>query len=318
MRKSISKIAISDDFMSALFDYLDYCHSRNLSPNTIGYYRDRISLFFGYCQKMKINRLADITPAVVRAYISYSLNKGYSDKTTNHGVIALKVFFHFLMDEERIATSPTDRIKPIKMERKIIQTFGKEHVEAMLARCDRRTFIGIRNYTLMIIFLDTGLRVSEVCGLRLSDVDWSNCLLMVLGKGGKQRLVPFGQSLRGILLEYVARRGEIDNEDHLFLNQYADPLSRRVVLATFHRIGKAAGVNGVRVSPHTFRHTFAKNWILSGGDSFSLQRILGHTTQQMVSQYVNLAVEDLQVQHSKFSFADHLVKPVAQKKILLK
>lgn len=141
-----------------------------------------------------------------------------------------------------------------------------------------------------------------------------------MGKGTKERMVPFGASIKQALKEYLKRRGDIENNNRLFLTHFAEPVNRHTLVRTLRKLGKKAGVKNVRVSPHTFRHTFAKNWILAGGDSFSLQKILGHTTQEMVSQYVNLATNDLRTQHSKFSPVDRLiVEPRNQKKrVILK
>ena len=188
----------------------------------------------------------------------------------------------------------------------------------MLRQCNRKTFIGLRDYTILLTLIDTGLRVSELCGLGVCDIDWSSGFMRVLGKGSKERLVPFGTTLRRALHEYIGRKGQFGGDHYLFVNQFAQRLDRRVVRLILLKLGEKAGVKGVRISPHTCRHTFAKNWILNGGDPFSLQRILGHTTQQMVSHYVNLAANDIRVQHSKFSPADRLAKPTIGRRIVLR
>ena len=104
----------------------------------------------------------------------------------------------------------------------------------------------------------------------------------------------------------------------MFLNQYGEAMDRHSVRRVVVSLGKKAGISNVQVSPHTFRNTFAKNWIVNGGDPFSLQRILGHSTQQMVSHYVNLATGGLQLQHSRFSPVDRLNLCLEPRRIRLK
>ncbi|HEX2975729.1 MAG TPA: tyrosine-type recombinase/integrase, partial [Bacteroidales bacterium] len=308
MHSKTIRLVNSDHFASELYDYLGYCQIKNLSINTIGFYKDRLNSFFKFCStEFNLTTPEEVSISEVRAFIRYSMDAGRSIKTINHNTQAIKAFYNYLLEEGRVSISPAVRVKPLKQEKKIIQTFSPNQVEALLAGCNKHTFVGLRNYTIMLTLLDTGLRVSELCGLKMQDIDRSAGLLKVMGKGSKERMVPFGASLKRILLEYLKRRGEVDNEDHVFLNQYGEQMDRYLVLRMMQDIGKKSGVSDVRVSPHTFRHTFAKNWILAGGDSFSLQKILGHTTQEMVSQYVNLATGDIRIQHSKFSPVDRMI-----------
>ena len=155
-------------------------------------------------------------------------------------------------------------------------------------------------------------------GLRLPDIDWSSSTILVLGKGGKEREIPFGKLVRRALARYLERRGEIEGEEHVFANQFGEPLTRFAVGNAIAHYGKLADIENVRCSPHTCRHTFAKNWILNGGDAFTLQRMLGHTTMEMVRRYVEMATGDITRQHQRYSPMDHLgsVKKTGRKKIL--
>ena len=308
-----------DEMESALQQYLGFCRCRNLSPDTLVYYRLRLRRFFAFCrERAGISRCDEVTRATVREFICAEMQNGYAIKTINHNLIALKTFYSFLLGEGMAGASPAADVKLLKGERKIIQTFSQEQVDRLLAECNHKTFIGLRDYTVMLTLLDTGLRVSELCGLRLEDIDWAGGFLKVMGKGSKERMVPFGNLLTSTLRDYIRRRGEIDGETHVFLSQFAGPLDRAVVRQIIHKLGIRAGLSGVRVSPHTFRHTFARNWIMNGGDPFSLQRILGHTTQYMVSQYVNLALGDLRVQHTKFSPVDNMRAKARGRKVVLR
>jgi len=317
--KVYTTMAVADKLDTALQEFLDYGRTKNLSPHTIGYYRDRLRLFFGYCRDTQhINEPNLVTVVSARGFITYAMDKGYSIKTINHTMTAVKALYNYLMDEGTIPISPVARIKPLKTEHKMIHAFGDKDIEDMLRQCNRKTFVGLRDYTILLTLIDTGLRVSELCGLEAGDIDWSSGFMRVLGKGSKERQVPFGMTLRRALRDYVNRKGHVGGDHRLFVNQFAQPLDRRLVRLILVKLGQKAGVTGVRVSPHTCRHTFAKNWILNGGDPFSLQRILGHTTQEMVSQYVNLATEDIRVQHSKFSPGDRLAQATTGRRVILR
>lgn len=313
------KTILSPQFEMLLRRYLDDCTMRRLSPHTIVWYKDRIGYFLRFCQeKAGVTKIEDVTADTVRDHINNMNEQGYAAKSVRHSVVALRTFLKWCVDEDYIRHSPGDRIKTPKMPKRLIKTFTDEQVAVLLEGCDRKTYVGLRNYTMLMTFLDTGVRVSELINIKLNDVDWTQRLLNVLGKGDKERLVPFGVTLRAALHDYIQRRGEHEGEEHLFLTQFATRLDRNVVNAILRRHARKVGVSGVRMSAHTFRHHFGKTWIMNGGDPFSLQAILGHTSQYMVSQYVNLVVSDVQEQHTKFSPIDNLKTRPHEKKVVLK
>ena len=130
-----------------------------------------------------------------------------------------------------------------------------------------------------------------------------------MGKGGKGRVVPFGDWSLANLVKYLNKRNtQFGKEGVLFLTKFGDPLTLRITNKIIERIGNRAKVENVRLSAHTFRHAFAKNWLMNGGDIFSLQKILGHRTLDMVRNYVNITFKDIQSQHTKFSSGDSLYK----------
>lgn len=159
----------------------------------------------------------------------------------------------------------------------------------------------------MLMLLDTGIRVSELAGLELGKVDLSAGFITVCGKGNKERQVPLGITMRTVLAKWLMMRNQITHADpYLFVARDGRQLKVRTIQDEITYYGEKAGIVGVRVSPHTFRHTFAKMWIMNGGDAFSLQKILGHTAMDMVRKYVNLATNDVAEQHRKFSPADRI------------
>ena len=157
----------------------------------------------------------------------------------------------------------------------------------------------------MFLF-DTGVRATELCSLKMQDVDLYACHAKVLGKGNKSRSVYFGRRCGRVVRTYLRR--EFRTPTHpLFTAQHADvALTRSGLLQIVNRLGKRAGIQVTRCSPHTFRHTFAVEFLRAGGNVFSLQQILGHTSLQVTQRYVALAQADIQAQHRQFSPGDRL------------
>jgi integrase/recombinase XerD len=178
----------------------------------------------------------------------------------------------------------------------------------VLAVPDRRTWVGIRNRAMLLVLLDTLIRVSELVGLDAEDVDFDEGVIQVMGKGGKERRVPFGTSTGQALRRYRSAVEDLRQGDPFFITRGGRRTSRWAVHMMMADCGRMAGIEGVRCSPHTMRHTGAKRFILAGGDVFTLQKLLGHTTLVMVRRYVELADVDVRTQHHRFSPADSLLR----------
>mgnify|MGYP001603328615 CR=1 FL=1 len=197
-------------------------------------------------------------------------------------------------------------IEKPKVEKKLLRPLNMDQVRLLLAQPKTKTFCGFRNWTMMLLMLDTGLRLGEVLGLRRDRIDWQASRLTVLGKGDKERAVPFGGAVKKALWDYAQWRGDVAGQDIFFLDQFGGQICPRHFQIRLKRYGKAANIEGVRVSPHTLRHTFATQYILNGGDAFSLQAMLGHSTLEMVKIYVRLANRDVALQHQRYSPIDKL------------
>jgi integrase/recombinase XerD len=211
-----------------------------------------------------------------------------------------------------IDRSPFAGLKLPKPPQKTIPIFTEAQIEAMLKAIDTSTHEGFRNSLLVQLYLDTGCRLSEVTNLRPDDIDWQMRTIKVLGKGKKERVVPMGSKVTKLLWQYIEKhraQPAIPEYDHVFLTRYGDPLTNRCVERIFKKIGKKAGITGVRVSPHTARHTFCSMWFKNGGDTFSCQRITGHTSLEVLQGYVHLDSDDICQAHSECSPMDHLGKP---------
>ena len=162
---------------------------------------------------------------------------------------------------------------------------------------------------MVLLLLDTGMRVSELIGMEMKHLHLDQGYLTVVGKGDKQRAIPLGQSSRKLLVAYIRKHRpepSLPQLDRVFLTRSGGPLRADYLYAILSDACRQVGITGKRLGPHTCRHTFARSFLLNGGDLLTLQRILGHTSLEVVKLYVNLRTEDLLAQQWKYSPMDTL------------
>ena len=232
-----------------------------------------------------------------------------SGHTINGYMRALQSFWSWLEKEELITENPFAKMKIPKAPKKIIPTFTEEQLRQLFSSIDTTSPAGYRNYTMILMLFDTGIRCSELTGLRIADVNLESRLIKVTGKGSKERQVPIGAMVQKALWKYLTLyhpEAATPRYDQVFLTLEGRPLTKDRLEAVIERYGKKAAITGVRVSPHTFRHTMAVTFLRNGGDVFSLQRILGHSSLEVLRGYVNLAQSDISRVHQRNSPADNL------------
>jgi integrase/recombinase XerD len=301
-----SKIAPeSVDIDVAIATFLRNCRVKNMTDESLKYYDVMLRGLKTLLDEQGVIRPIDITFDNVDECILARQESGVADATVNAYLRGWRAFLNFLHAEGYVTADLGGRVKLIKAEKRVIQTFTKDQLRRLLDTPNKTTFTGYRCYVLMLLLLDTGIRISEAEGVQLTGINWRDRTLKVYGKGRKERIVPFQSTLDKHLREYVNIRGPLDH-DFLFVNIDNSPMKKRTMQEEIRDYGKEANIRGVRVSPHTFRHTFARLYITNGGDIFSLQKILGHTTLEIVKVYVNLFGTDIAKQHRKFSPLDRL------------
>ncbi len=299
-----------DAMQEAIESFLRRGQARNLSHHTLRYYRVRLEAFSRYLEEKKLRvSPAEVTPSLVRDFLA-SETERVSALTASHSFITLRALFRFLVRDEVIEANPMERVEKVRVPRKVIQAFTFEQVESMLATCNGRSFNGIRLRAVILTLLDCGLRVSELCGLTLEDVSWDEGTLRVMGKGSKERVVPFGEATRQALMAYVSKRSNIPGQAALFVTVYGDAMNRHEAHRILRRAGEKAGLSGVRCSPHTFRHTFAVMYLRNGGDAFTLQKLLGHSDLAMTRRYCELSQTDAIAKHRECSPGDRFLGAV--------
>jgi len=281
-----------------------YCKSKNYSPKTIDTYEKFLGYFVEFCRSRNVRTVEQIDMLVLMKYIEHCMAR-VKPITVHDYYRVVKRWLNWLVVMEIIPENPGDKIGQIKYPSKIIQAFNDGHIRDMLTVCNDGSKNGIRNQAIILMLLDTGLRLNECASLELKDVDIHQEAITVLGKGGKQRRVRFGKQAQKALLKYLPKRK--DDLPNLWVTEEGQPLQKEGIQMIIRRIKDRAGITDVRCSAHTFRHTFAINYLRNGGDVFTLQYILGHSALDMTQKYVaSLKSEDAMNGHKKWSPVDNM------------
>ncbi len=297
------------------------CQTEGKSPKTVEWYTsflERFHLFLNSnCYPTEI---AQINKSHIRAFIRYLQTeaktpykgKPLSPATIQGYVRTLKAFFAWVIREEYLESNPLTNIPVPKAPTKIVNTFTYYQITELVNSCQNSNGLGYRNLTILLLLLDTGIRVSELVGIELDHLNLAEGHIKIKqAKGNKERLVPIGSLVQKSLWKYVNhfRSQPLTHKvTRLFLSDDGLPLTRSGIQQWLRRNGRRVGITGVRCSPHTFRHTFAKNYLLNGGDIFSLQKILGHSSLASVRVYLNLFAADIKKQHQRFSPVDNMAE----------
>ncbi|MCE5314431.1 MAG: tyrosine-type recombinase/integrase [Armatimonadota bacterium] len=296
--------SLADDLQRAINGFLSYCKSKHLSDRTTEYYSYRLKALSKYlADKEKPSAPISLTAQTVREFITAE-SDSKSASTANHDYITLSAFFNYLVGDGFIESSPMEHVDRPKRRKTVIDTFSMKQVDDILTTCGR-DFAGVRDKAIVMMLVDCGLRASEMCGITLNDIDWTDCTVLVLGKGDKERVVPFGQATRQALTAYNARRAGVETDTY-FVSTLGAQIDRHRLREIIGQRCELAKITGVRCSPHTFRHTMAVQYLRNGGDVFSLQKLLGHSSLDMTRKYAELSQTDVQDKHRLYSPADRL------------
>ncbi len=298
-----------------------YNRSEGKSHQTVIWYSRVVGYFGDYLKERQLaDTLDNLSVDLVRDFVLHlQTRRKWPDRQCHLAeqnlraisvqtyVRALRGFFNWIYREGYTRENILANLRPPKAPRTLAEVLRDEEVGRILACIDLETSWGSRDSAMLIVMLDTGLRLSEVANLAMANAHLDEGYLKVMGKGAKERMVPIGGVAQKALLRYVYKfRPEPLNasEDTLFLTPEGRAMSANGVQMVIRRLALKSGVK--RLHPHLCRHTFATNYLMNGGDVFTLQQILGHTTLEMVRRYVNLASAHVRVQHRKFSPMDRM------------
>jgi len=269
---------------SALKDFEFHIRAKNLSPKTISVYGERLGYFYRYLRSKKVS-FDEVTRQTLQDYILFQKERGLKGISINGQVKVIKIFYKYLQEEGTIEFDPVDRVPLLKTEKRTKPIISEENFQKLLTVPDKKTFTGLRNFCILLVFYDSLVRLGELTNIRIKDVDLEGGTIRIFGKGRKERIVPFGAATAKNLYRYLRNYRDSLPSDILFCTRDGRMLDHRNVLRITERLGTKIGIH---VNPHLIRHSAASHRAMSGMPAFLLQRLLGHTTIQMTQQYVHL------------------------------
>jgi len=293
--------------------YETYHRSEGSSPKTVKWYREVLESFVSWLKLQgRLTDLGSINQMDVREFILSLREKRYhgralSSSTLNNRVRALRAFFSWLAREEYTDTNILGNLKPPKVAETLIEPLTVGEIDRLFSVINQKTVLGARNTAIIALFLDTGLRLSELINLGTSDVHLEQRYVKVMGKGAKERVVSFGAACQKALLHYYhhfrvepAHAGV--NNFFLTLDGYA--LTETAMKSLMVRLAEASGI--ARLHAHLLRHTYATRFLLNKDDVFLLKQNLGHSTLAMVEVYRHIASREAALLSEPFSPLDRM------------
>ena len=274
-----------------LRSFLDSLYiEKGLSKNTVSSYKNDISSFSSWCDKEHLDRLK-ITDLNLNNYISNLFSIGLKSSSINRKISSIKHFYLFLLKKKVIKNSPADEITSPKQEKYLPTSMSEDEVESLLGSPKSSIKIERRDKAMIEILYATGMRISELVNLKLTDIDFNRSVLKVFGKGSKERLVPYGEKAAEALRIYLEDRKTLDSKD-VFLSNRGTRITRGAFWQRIKIYIKRENLKS-SISPHTLRHAFATHLLNRGADLRSVQILLGHSDLSTTQIYTHIAKKRL-------------------------
>lgn len=309
----------------ALDIFVQAKEAEGVRPRTVGNYREHIKYLKRYVDRTPFY-VDELTPGLIREYLLYLLKdrvayaedefrtkkaQGLSPHTVNMRLRTLKTMCAFWYKDGLIASNPAANVKRVKSDQvDEVPGLSDDEIDRILNYYDERQFAQWRDKTLCLLLLDVGLRIQEACSLTIDQIDVKRCEIFIpaeVAKNRKGRDVPVS---REVVKRLVSLHEEscryFGDFDEVFMNAYGEPLTPEAFRRRLNRMKKDLGIE--RLHPHMFRHTFCRNYILNGGDIFTLQKIVDHADINTTRKYVQMDSEHVRNQHNRFSPTQRLFR----------
>ena len=277
----------------AIEEYKSYLKiERGLSMNSISSYENDVTSLKDYLFNNKLKESpTECSPETINSFI-YNSSKNNSSRSQARKISGLKSFFKFLVFEGYLKISPMSNVESPKLRRKLPDILNVEEISQMISSIDEKEKFGQRNKMIVEILYGTGIRVSELIELRISNIFFKENIIRVSGKGDKERFVPLGNKPKRSISNYINtkrnhQKVDESSNDILILSKYGKKLTRHMIFTLIRNISKNCGINK-KISPHTFRHSFASHLLKNGADLRSIQLILGHESITSTEIYTHL------------------------------
>lgn len=299
--------------MEAFNDFKDKCQIKNLSKETIKLYENQFLTFYRFVDDTSL-LISEITSKTVDNFILdlRSDNHNCNEITVNSYLRGIRAFLYYCMDMNYL---PQFKIHIPKVDKKLKETYTDTELKVLLKKPDLKTcsFSEYKIWVFSNYLLATGNRISTALNVKIEDIDFTNGLIQLNHtKNRTSQLIPLSQTLATILKEYLKYRKGTP-KDYVFCNTYGNKGDIRTYQDMLAAYNRRKGIE--KTSAHLYRHTFAKKWILNGGDIFRLQKILGHSDLAVVKEYVQMFGSDLSIDFDKFNPLDRTITQTANKKL---
>ena len=284
-------------------EFIFHCECRKLSPKTIKNYGKQIDYLLNFLETEKsVRHIEDVEQKQIKAFLLNMSKAGRKTNYVNDLLKVYKVFFRYAYEEEYTETLLTAKIQNVKKSKVLIRTFTEQELKRMTNFYQGYDYLTIRNKVIMLFLIDTGIRLSELTELKEEQLKYD--YIVIHGKGDKERVVPKSPLLSKWLIKYLAIRKSYFAyrviPQNIFLSKNGRPLTNTMIDRIVKNAGKGCGVSAdVRVSAHTFRHTYAQFQLKAGVDVYSLSRLLGHENISITQTYLNSLRDEEVIQIAK-------------------
>ncbi|WP_051143869.1 tyrosine-type recombinase/integrase [Marinococcus halotolerans] len=291
----------------AFQEFIEERKYRNTTDVNILNYKTLLGGFITHCLEHEVINVEEITSYHVKSFLVACQHKGNKPGTLNTKLQRIRAFLNYMVEEEIIKESPAKRIKYVKDEVRI-NVFSDEQVKQMLGyyrslKRREQSYFAYRGYMLIVLLLGTGMRRGEIINLKWEDVDLANLNIQVFGKTRRKETILITEKLSKELSSYYlfCERHFGAIADYVFVNRNNKQMTENSIMLLFQNLQKKMNFKDVRVSPHTFRHTFCHRMALSGMSAFAIQKMMRHENIAVTMRYVAMWGNDLKEQNDKYN-----------------
>ena len=276
---------------------------RGLAKNTISSYRKDLDTYADFLKSKNMNSIFSVKRSHITDFLFSQKERGLSANSISRRLVAVKMFHRFLVKERMLAEDQTSLLDSPKLWKRIPDVLSEEDIDALLSAPNLREPQGIRDRAILEIMYATGMRASEVVNLKLNDINMEVGFLRCIGKGNKERIIPFGKKAIVAVGRYIkTTRSEfknVESQPNLFLNRFGHRISRQSLWKIVKRYAKEARIKKA-VKPHILRHSFATHLLEHGADLRSVQEMLGHSDISTTQIYTHVNKDRLKSIHKKY------------------
>ena len=286
---------MADSLPQAIDDFLDYLtHQRRLSAHTVSNYRRDLNQLADFCQHVEIETWSGLKTTDLRQFAAQMNRQGLASRSIQRMLSAVRSFFQYLIKQGLADTNPANAVQAPKAEKRLPSTLDVDQMSALLDLTQADSFVAVRDRAIMELFYSSGLRLAELAGLDLRDIDFGDRLVHVIGKGNKERVCPVGAEAMKALQRWLDKRDQTGFYDQpaVFITQQGRRLGVRSIQKRLSFWGKKHGISD-HVHPHRLRHAFASHMLESSGDLRAVQELLGHADISTTQIYTHVDFQHL-------------------------